>query len=160
MTSPAGIPEDPARLRRRLRYLRWLRRTALFGLFFPVLLTLAIVLIGKLTGGGMRFLVSGAPWTHYFWSGLFYVLVAGGAAAILAMVWPCPGCGNNFFRRMDYNPRYPPAQLGYTGTRTNINFFGGSCLNCGLRMDGANAGEKLMSAKFSEAASPGGSRLS
>lgn len=133
---PADIPADTARLRRRLRYLRWLRRAALYGLTFPVLLTLAIVLLGKLTGGGMKFMVSGAPWTHYFWSGLFYLLVAGGAAAILAMVWPCPRCGNNFFRRMDYNPNYPPSQLGYTGTRMNMNVFGRRCLNCGLCLDG------------------------
>lgn len=136
--SPTGIPEEPARVKRRLRHLRWLRRMALFGLTFPPLLTLVIVLIGKLSGGGMRFMVSGTPWTHYFWSGLFYLFAAGGAAAILGMVWPCPSCGNNFFRRMDYNPRYPPSQLGYTGTQTNINFFGSSCLNCGLRMDGSN----------------------
>lgn len=129
--------ENSVKLRTRLRRLRCLRNLAIFGLSFPVLLTLAIVLVGKLTGGGMKFMVSGAPWTHYFWSGLFYLLVAGGAAAILAMVWPCPRCGNNFFRRMDYNPRYPPSQLGYTGTRMNMNVFGRTCLNCGLRLDGA-----------------------
>lgn len=141
MASPPPPPQDPERLRRRLRFLRGLRRVAIFGLSFPVLLTLAIVLAGKLTGGGMRFMVSGAPWTHYFWSGLFYLLMAGGAAAILLVIWPCPRCGNNFSRRMDYNPHYPPSQLGHTGTRTNINAFGRSCLNCGLRLDASNLEE-------------------
>jgi len=57
-----------AEVRRGLRAVRWLRRATWFCLGFPVLLTGLIVLANRLTSGGLSFFVSGAPWTHRFWS--------------------------------------------------------------------------------------------
>jgi len=61
-----------------------------------MLLTAVIVLVHKVSGGRMSFLVSGAPWTHRFWSALFYLMVAGvllafgGAWAVRPWIPPAP----------------------------------------------------------------------
>src|SRR5262245_30443934 len=47
----------------------------------------------RLTGGGLHFLVSSAPWTHRFWSGLFYTLVLRLALASLTFARRSPAAG-------------------------------------------------------------------
>jgi hypothetical protein len=78
-----------------LRAVRWLRRATWFCLAFPVVLTGLIVLGNWLTSGGLRFFVSGAPWTHRFWSGLFYTLALalGVFLVMLTLARRCPRCG-------------------------------------------------------------------
>lgn len=135
--------ETQEKIRRGLGPVRWLRWAAMFGLFFPVGLTAVIVLAHKISGGGMSFMVSGAPWTHRFWSALFYLLVAGAFLSFLNLARMCPRCGNGFFQRRGWRPRGPQSQMRRSGMRFNVNVFGRRCLNCGLRLDGSNAHESL-----------------
>jgi hypothetical protein len=86
-------------VRRELRALRWLRRATWFCLAFPVGLTGLIVLANRLSHGGLHFLVSGAPWTHRFWSGLLYTLALGVLLTILTLARRCPGCHGPFHHR-------------------------------------------------------------
>jgi hypothetical protein len=41
--------------------------------------------------------VSGAPWTHVFWSTFFYLMMAGLLLAMLTVTRCCPRCQNGFF---------------------------------------------------------------
>ncbi|MFO1462653.1 MAG: hypothetical protein U1F66_02680 [bacterium] len=135
---PTSPPMDSPTVLRRLRRLRGARAALVFSLSVPTVGTGLLVLVNKLTHGGLHFLVSGAPWTHWFWSALFFLLLVGAILSVVVLAWPCPRCGNNFFRRRDYDPHHPPVSLGQTGTRWNINCFSSRCLNCGLSIDGAN----------------------
>ena len=119
---------------RGLRALRWLRRATWFCLAFPVVLTGLIVLANWLTGGGLRFFVSGAPWTHRFWSGLFYTLALGVFLVMLILARRCPRCRGAFHHR---GPRRGAARLE-PGLHFQTSIFTRRCLNCGLRIDGGN----------------------
>jgi len=120
-----------------LRVTRRLRWIGLVGTAFPVALVALLVLLNRLTSGGMRFLVNGDPWTHTFWSGLFYIWAGGLAFLLLTVARRCPRCGEGFFARAGYSPR----RLGTDhtpGARFNINVFSSHCVNCGLGSDGRN----------------------
>jgi hypothetical protein len=140
-----GEPQSvttPDEIRRGLRPVRWLRSAAMLCLFTPFGLTAAIVVIHKLGGERMSFLVSGAPWTHRFWNGLFYLMIAGVLLTLLNRARRCPRCGQGFFVRAGWRPKGPqphPRRKGWTAG-FNVNVFGRQCLNCGLRLDGSNAG--------------------
>ena len=119
---------------RGLRALRWLRRSTWFCLALPVVLTGLIVFINWLTGGGLRFFVRGAPWTHRFWSGLFYTLVLGVFLVMLTLARRCPRCREPFHHRGERRSAARQASGAYF--RTNV--FTPRCLNCGLRIDGVD----------------------
>jgi hypothetical protein len=119
---------------RGLRALRWLRRATWFCLAFPVVLTGLIVLANWLTGGVLRFFVSGAPWTHRFWSGLLYTLVLGVFLVMLTLARRCPRSRGPFHHRGE---RRRAAQQT-SGAYFQTNVFTPRCLSCGLRIDGAN----------------------
>ena len=138
MSSPVPV-KSPEKIQRELRPVRWLRSATMFCLFSPMLLTAVIVLVHKVSGGRMSFLVSGAPWTHRFWSALFYLMVAGVLLAFLNRARACPRCGQGFFIRSDWRPRGPEPRMRRSGMGFNVNVFGRRCLNCGLRLDGSNA---------------------
>ena len=115
-----------------------MRRAAFCCLAFPPLTTAAIVLGNRLTDGGLHFFVGGAPWTFRFWSGLFYMLVAGVFLSLLTLARVCPRCGNGFHSLKGYNPRHARRSLGRTGHRFNVTVFTSRCLNCALRLDGSD----------------------
>lgn len=120
-----------------LRNTRRLRRVTLFCFGAPVVVTATLVLLNKLTNGGMHFFVNGDPWTHWFWSGLFYMLMAGAVCALLTLARICPRCRNGFHHRRGYDPKHPPA-MDAAGARFNVNILSRRCVNCGLRDDGAD----------------------
>ena len=138
MARTPSLAKTPDDIRRGLRPVRWLRSAAMLCLFTPFGLTAAIVLIHKLGGQRMGFMVSGAPWTHRFWNGLFYLMVAGVLLTFLNRARQCPRCGQGFFVRTGWRPTGP--QPRQPGVRFNVNVFGRQCVNCGLRLDGSNAG--------------------
>ncbi len=143
------MPETPSpfktqeEIRKGLGPVRWLRWMAMFGLFLPVGLTALIVLAHKLSGGGMSFMVSGAPWTHRFWDALYYTFTAGAFFSLLNLARKCPRCGNGFYQRRGFRQSGPKSKLNHPGWRFNVNTFSRRCLNCGLRLDGSNADEGL-----------------
>ncbi|MCE9625317.1 MAG: hypothetical protein K8R69_07705 [Deltaproteobacteria bacterium] len=132
------MADNREKILRELGPLRWLRAAAMFALLFPILLTALLVLAHKLTRNGMSFLVSGAPWTHWFWSGLFYLMVAGVFLSLLNLARQCPRCGNGFFKRQRLKPEDGLSQMERPGIGFNINGFSRKCLSCGLRIDGSN----------------------
>jgi hypothetical protein len=137
MSEPLAVG-DVATARRNLRNIRWVRRLAGIGLGFPIVVTATIVLLGKVTNGGMAFFVSGDPWTHRFWSGLFYLFAAGAFLSLMTMAGQCPRCGQGFFKVAGYNPRHRLGSHGHTAARFYMNIFARKCLNCGLRIDGSD----------------------
>jgi hypothetical protein len=137
MPAPAG-GSSPDVTRQMLRTTRRLRAAAFFGLGAPIVITAAIVAINKLTSGGLRFFVNGAPWTRTFWSGLFYLLLAGVVLSLLTVSRVCPRCGNGLFSRKGYR-RGGRGTLGETGAQFNVNIFGRCCINCGLAIDGSDS---------------------
>jgi hypothetical protein len=126
--TPAITEED----RRVLRNTRRLRTMAYACVALPVVVTVGIVALNRLTSGGLRFFVNGEPWTHTFWNGLFYSLLAGVVLLLATVSRVCPRCGNGFFSRTGYNPRVHSGSLGETGARFNVNVFASRCINCGL----------------------------
>jgi hypothetical protein len=143
MTPSPSQFETEEKIRKGLGPVRWLRWMAMFGLLFPVGLTVLIVIAHKLSGGGMSFMVSEAPWTHRFWDTLYYMFVAGVFFSLLNLARVCPRCRNGFFQRRGFRKTGSGSKLNRTGWRFNVNTFSRSCLNCGLRLDGSNAGESF-----------------
>jgi hypothetical protein len=128
-----------------LRPMRWHRGLAFFGVLLPTLFTIAAVIINKVSPGSTSFLVSGAPWTHRFWSVMFYTFVAGWFLFLMNLARVCPRCGMAFYKRHGWKPRRsystkPPPSLQ---AKVNVNVFGASCLNCGLKLDGSNVDESV-----------------
>ena len=136
MPPPSG-PESPEVTTRVLRNTRRLRAAAFFCLGAPIVITAAIVALNRLTSGGLTFFVNGAPWTHQFWSGLMYLMVAGVILSMAALSRVCPRCGNGMFSRKGYK-RGRSQMIGETGARFNVNIFGRQCINCGLALDGSD----------------------
>jgi len=126
----AAPPSEDAE--RVLAVTRTLRRAAFAGLLaLPVVFVLLAVL-NKLTSGGMAFFVSGAPWTHVFWSALFFLMVAGVVLTMATLARPCPRCGNAFFASKNY------ARSGRSSqSRGTVNVFARRCINCKLPLKGA-----------------------
>jgi hypothetical protein len=140
------ISERREKIRKGLGPVLWLRGMAMFGLLFPIGLTLLIVVAHKISGGGMSFLVSGAPWTHWFWDTVYYTFVAGAFLSLLNLARKCPCCGNGFFQRRGWRPK-KSRRSTQPGFRFNVNGFARQCLNCGLRLDGSNIDEAIAAAE-------------
>lgn len=122
----ADIPALTEDTRRQLAFTRWLRRAAFFCLLAPVLVTLVLIGLNRLTGGAMHIFVSGARWTQVFWDALFDALVLGIVLSPLTVARRCPRCGEGFFVTRGY-------RRTATGTRTGgVNVFAGRCINCQL----------------------------
>lgn len=117
---------------------RWLRSAGLFALLFPVLLTLSFVIANKISPGSTAFLVSGASWTHRFWSLLFYTFAAGAFLLFVNLARVCPRCGEGFFKRQGWQPKKSRSIGKGSGFGFNVNTFSRKCLNCGLKIDGSN----------------------
>jgi len=71
---------------------------------------------------------SGEPWTHTFWSGLFYTLMIGVVLAMLTISRSCPRCGAGFFVSRNYRRRTSATARG------SVNFFARQCVNCKLSL--------------------------
>lgn len=132
-----------------LRPMRWHRGLALFAVLFPALFTFAAGIVNKVSPGSTSFLVSGAPWTHRFWSVMFYTFVAGWILFFLNLARVCPRCGMGFCKRQGWDPRRPRSATGPSGFRAifNVNAFTATCLNCGLKLDGSNVDEAVESSQ-------------
>jgi hypothetical protein len=63
----------------------------------------------------------------FVWYALFIAAFIGWALVSALKAMDCPRCGKRFYSRVDY------------GT-TSFNSFAQECMNCGLRLDGKNAG--------------------
>lgn len=128
---------DPAEIRRGLRTLRWFRRTAWLCAGVPVVLTTILVVVNKVFPGSTHFLVSGASWTHRFWSWMFNIFALGCALCLLTLARRCPRCRGPFHHRglTRLQARNQPG-IGF-----NTNIFSRRCLSCGLRVDGSNIEE-------------------
>src|SRR4249920_1406991 len=100
-----GMPDITDDARRVLRTTRILRTTAFTCAALPIVVTAAIVAINRMTAGGLRFFANGEPWTHTFWNGLFYTLVAGVVLLLATLSRVCPRCSNGFFSRKGYKAR-------------------------------------------------------
>lgn len=124
------MPESPAsteEIQKQLASIRWLRRVALVCLLAPVVFTLVLIALNRLTNGGMHFFVSGAPWTHTFWSAVFGAFVTGVFLLLLTVGRRCPGCGNGFFVSKFY--RHGKRNTTRQG---RVNVFARQCINCKL----------------------------
>jgi len=112
---------------RELAVTRILRRAAFAGLLaLPVVFVLLVVL-NKLTSGGMAFFVSGAQWTKVFWGTLFLLMMAGVVLTMATLSRRCPRCGNAFFASRNY------ARAGRSSqSRGTVNVFARRCINCKL----------------------------
>ena len=122
-------------LERKLRSMRRYRQFMFFALLAPVATTALIVLLNRLTGGALRFFVSGEPWTHSFWNTLFGLLLVGIAMAIIGMMRLCPRCGEAFAQSTGTLPPHTtyigPVQMQ---TQLGRNAFTSRCLNCGVSL--------------------------
>lgn len=116
-----------------LRNTRRLRRLGILGVLVPVGVTAFLVALHRLLGFDMSFFVNGAPWTHRFWSGLFYGLMAGFVFLLLTMTRRCPRCGGGFFSRTGWAAHRSDFD-DTPGVRANV--FASRCVNCGLAIDG------------------------
>ena len=123
------MPESAAsteEFRKQLAVTRWLRRVACLLALAPVVLTIGLVALNRLTNGGMHFLVSGAPWTHTFWTALLCAFAAGGFLLLLTVGRRCPRCGNGFFVNKTFRASTT------RNTRGSVNVFAQRCINCRL----------------------------
>lgn len=94
-----------------------------YGLFF-----IGFAFITFMAGFAM--VVSGVQISGVFqvvWYAFFAAAFLGCGLASALKVMDCPRCGKRFHSRIDY------------GT-TSFNSFAQECMNCGLRLDGKNAG--------------------
>lgn len=124
---------SPTEIARSLAVTRRLRWTAFISLFGPPIVTIVIVAGNKLSNGGLAFFANGAPWTHRFWSGLFYVLVVGVILSLATVGRRCPRCGDGFFVSRDYR-----RQRNARSSRGGVNVFARRCVNCGLSIRGVD----------------------
>lgn len=112
----------------------------LVALFGPIVLTGLIVLISRLTGGGLRFMVNGDPWTYWFWYGLFYTLVLGGLMAMRTLLRLCPACGQPFCQYRG-GTKVKTVTVGDARVRYGFrrSVFVTACVNCGVSVLGTRS---------------------
>ena len=124
---PAPLSQADAR---QLAITRGLRRAAFASLLGLPVVVLVLVVLNKLTGGGMAFFASGASWTRTFWSTLFYLMVAGVVLSMLTVSRRCPRCQNGFFVTKGYRRSTSGPSRG------SVNVFARRCQNCELPLKG------------------------
>jgi hypothetical protein len=126
----AKPPVSPELVEKQLGVTRAFRRAALFCLLAPIVFTVNIVVLNKLTSGGLAFFVSGAPWTHRFWSSLFGLMVLGVLLSFLTVGRRCPRCGNPLFMTRTYSTTTT------VGRPSRVNVFAQRCVNCHAPLKG------------------------
>ena len=110
---------------------RRIRRLAYGCLAAPVAVTALIVIVNRLTDGGLAFFNNpGAAWTHRFWFSLFGLMVAGLVLLLTLPLRRCPRCGNGLFVSKNYRRTRTSAAGG------GVNVFARHCVNCGLSIGG------------------------
>jgi hypothetical protein len=110
---------------------RRFRRFAYGCVLAPVVVTALIVIVNRLTDGGLAFFNNpAAAWTHWFWFSLFGLMALGLVLLLSLAARRCPKCGNSFFVTKGY-------QRSTTGGgRGMVNVFAWRCVNCGVSISG------------------------
>lgn len=130
---PPPVTDD---IRRKLRFVRRMRISGIWGLVGPPLVVALLVLAHRLSGGVVgRYLLAHDPWTYRFFQVLFWIWMAGLILLFLNRAVKCPRCGLGFRTRMDYDRDW--GTHGETGF--GVNVFSRRCLNCGVHEDGSLA---------------------
>ena len=110
---------------------RRLRRIAYGCIGTPIVVTALIVIVNRLTGGGLAFFADPrAAWTHRFWFSLFGLMGAGVVLLLALLGRRCPSCGDGFFVTTGYR------RSTTGGGRGGVNVFARRCMNCGLFISG------------------------
>jgi hypothetical protein len=131
----AGLEQAPALSwagERQLAGTRNLRRAAFASLLALPVTMIVLRALNKLTGAAFAFFVSGAPWTHVFWSALFCLMLVGVLLALLTVARQCPRCQNGFFVSKGYVRHGSSTQ-----SRGTVNVLARRCQNCELPLKGA-----------------------
>ena len=123
----AFTPPPPDEVQRRLAAIRRFRRIAYLCVLTPVMFVIAVVVLNRLTNGGLHVLVASAPWTHVLWFTVLGVFFAGCLLLVACLGRRCPRCGESFFASKHY--KHGKRHLSRKG---GINVFAGRCMNCKL----------------------------
>ena len=116
--------------RRQLAVTRNLRRAAFASLLAFPLVVAVLAAINRVARGSTAVFVSGAAWTHVFWSGLFALMPLGVLLAMATLSRTCPRCRNGFFATKGYRR----ATIGRSSG--SVNIFASRCANCDLPLAG------------------------
>ena len=110
---------------------RRFRRIAYACVAAPIVVTALIVIVNRLTDGGLAFFANpAAGWTHRFWFALFGLIAVGLVLLLSLPARRCPKCGNSLFVTKDYR------RSTTGGGRGGVNVFARHCMNCGLSISG------------------------
>lgn len=142
MPSPRSYPLPPAEMARAFRQLSRVRRFAVVMLLVPPLITGLMVLVHRvLVPGVLDPFLDAPPWPYRFFSGLFYLWMAGWLSLFVLKAFVCPNCGQGFHAVTGFHPSHWEFSSG-PGARFNINVATSRCLNCGCTTTGEVPGHR------------------